>query len=305
MVVLVGKVVAAQLDAELLELLAEGDVVQHIRRQVVGEELLFVIRGAAATRHLNGIAQVPGLPLRVEEDVGVMARDVDELFAVGALLVGLLALVGGDGEDVIARQRDFPVLLDKSRIDVVLNATGIDLGHVLRHPETIRGGHPLDPVLHVTEIATRAQVEFESAFLKTVFHRQIDGATIFRQQIRIAARVPIEVVQRRVAIVVAVAQGETQGFIKWHLIRKSGRREQAHALAIGPVVAGGEVELGTVERLTAHGSVGRHQIAAFLTRVVVAPHLLVVPLQFGFQGPALVELLLQVGDLVQNQGVVL
>lgn len=43
LVVLVGKVVAAQLDAELLELFAEGDMMQHIRGQVVGKELLLVV----------------------------------------------------------------------------------------------------------------------------------------------------------------------------------------------------------------------------------------------------------------------
>ena len=112
---------------------------QHIRRQVVGEKVLFIIRGAAATRHLNGVAQVPGLPLGVEEEIGMVARDVDELFAIGALGVGFLALVGGDGEDVVARQRDLPVFLNKGRVDVVLDAACIDLGHILRHPETIRG----------------------------------------------------------------------------------------------------------------------------------------------------------------------
>ena len=136
LVVLVGEVVAAQLDAEFLELFAESDMMQHIRRQVVGKELLFVIRGAAATRHLNGIAQVPGLPLRVEEHIGMVARDVNQLFAIGALGNGFLALIGGDGEDIVARQRDLPILLDKSRIDMVLYAARINLGHVLRHPES-------------------------------------------------------------------------------------------------------------------------------------------------------------------------
>ena len=56
LVVLVGEVVAAQLDAELLQLLAKGNMMQHIRRKVVGKELLFVVGGAAATRHFYGVA---------------------------------------------------------------------------------------------------------------------------------------------------------------------------------------------------------------------------------------------------------
>ena len=56
LVVFVGEVVAAQLDAELLELLAEGDVMKHIRRKVVGKKLLLAVGGATATRQLNGIA---------------------------------------------------------------------------------------------------------------------------------------------------------------------------------------------------------------------------------------------------------
>ena len=66
-----------------------------------------------------------------------MARDVDELFAIGALLVGFLALISGDGEDIVARQCNLPVVLDKSGIDVVLYAACIYFGHVLRHPKTI------------------------------------------------------------------------------------------------------------------------------------------------------------------------
>ena len=127
LVVLVGKVVAAQLDAELIELFAEGDMMQHIRRQVVGKEFLRIVGSAATARHLDGVAQVPSLPLGIEEEVSVMTRNVDKLLAIGALQEGLLALIGGDGEDIVARQRDFPVLLDKSRIDVVLYAARIDL----------------------------------------------------------------------------------------------------------------------------------------------------------------------------------
>ena len=163
----------------------------------------------------------------------------------------------------------------------------------------------MDPILHVGEIATRAQVELERSFLQAIFHSQVDRTPIFGQKVRVTARIPIEVVQRRIAIVMAVAQGETHGFVERQLIGEGGRRKQAHGLTVGPVVARREVEAGTVERLATKRSIGRHHVTAFQSLIVVAPHLLVVPLQFGLQGPALVEVLLQVSYLVQDQGVIL
>lgn len=56
LVVRVEEVVAAQLDAELLELLAYGDMVQHVGGQVVSEKLLGVVGGAAATCDFYGVA---------------------------------------------------------------------------------------------------------------------------------------------------------------------------------------------------------------------------------------------------------
>jgi len=56
LVVRVEEVVTAQLDAELLELLAYGDMVQHVGGQVVSEELLRVVGSAAAASDFYGVA---------------------------------------------------------------------------------------------------------------------------------------------------------------------------------------------------------------------------------------------------------
>ena len=67
----------------------------------------------------------------------MMTRNINQLLAIGALLMGFLAFVGGDSEDIVARQRDFPIAFDESRINVVFDATSKDLGHIFGHPETV------------------------------------------------------------------------------------------------------------------------------------------------------------------------
>ena len=281
---------------------AEGDVVQHIG--VEREGIRVVVRGAARTRGFHGVADVPLLPLGVEEQVAVMARYVDELLAVDALRHGRLALVGGDSEDVVARQGDLPIPLHEGRTEMVLDATCEDLGHVLRHPIAVETGLPLYPVLHPRGVASYAHVELEGTFLQAVFQGQVDGAAVFGQQVGVAAGVPVEVVQRGVSVVVAVAQGKAQGLVERQLVGERRRGKQTHRLAVGPVVTGGDVEVGALEGIAVDGEVGRHQVTVLQPHIVVAPHLLVVPLQLGFQRPALVKSLVEVGDLVQHQGVV-
>ena len=202
MVIGVEEVVATQLKAESVDLPAEGDVVQHV--WIEREGVLVIVRGATRTRGLHGVADVPILPLCVEKQVPMVTRDIDELLAVDALSHCRLALICRDSVDIVTRQGDLPIPLHESRAEVVFDAAREDLGHVLRLPITVEAGLPLYPVLHPRAIAANAQVEFEGTFLQAVFEGEVDGATVFGQQVGVAAWVPIEVVQRGVPIVVAV-----------------------------------------------------------------------------------------------------
>ena len=67
----------------------------------------------------------------------MMPWDVDELPAHDAVVLGVLALVGGDGEHIIAREAEFPVAVGVMQVEMALNASGEDLRHILRHPETV------------------------------------------------------------------------------------------------------------------------------------------------------------------------
>ena len=146
LVVGVEQIVAAQFEAELVDLLANGDVMQGVWVEDVIH--LIGVGSLAGARHLQGIAYIPGLPLGIEEEVAVVARNIDELLAFDALQLGCLALVGGDSEDVIPRQRDLPIALNKRSTKVVLNASRKDHRHVFGYPITVETRFPLYPVLH-------------------------------------------------------------------------------------------------------------------------------------------------------------
>ena len=193
LVIGVEEVVATQLKTESVDLPAEGDVVQHIG--IEREGVLVIVRGAARTRGLHSVTDIPVLPLGIEKQVTMVARDVDELLAVDALSHCRLALICRDGVDVVARQGDLPIPLHESRAEVVFDATREDLGHVLRLPIAVETGLPLYPILHPRAIAANAQVELEGTFLQAVFEGEVDGATVFGQQVGVAAWVPIEVVK--------------------------------------------------------------------------------------------------------------
>ena len=163
----------------------------------------------------------------------------------------------------------------------------------------------MDPVFHIREIATTTQVELEGALLKTEFQSEVDRPAILWQQVGVTAWIPVEVIERRITVVMAVADGKANSLIERKLIGERRRRKKPHGFAVGPVVTGCKRKVGTVERLAVDGSIGRDDIATFLAFIVVAPHLLVVPLQLGLQSPRLVELLVKVGNLVQNKSMVL
>lgn len=83
LVIGVEQIVASQFDVELPDLPADGDMMQGVGVQ--WERLLVSIRGAAPPCNLKGVAGVPLFPVDIEEEVAVMAWDVNELLATDAL----------------------------------------------------------------------------------------------------------------------------------------------------------------------------------------------------------------------------
>lgn len=125
---------------------------------------------------------------------------------------------------------------------------------------------------------------------------------VFSLQGIVASRIPIQIVQGGIAVVVAIAQSRPKTLRK--TIGQGRRREHSHRLSIHNIVACSHREIGILEWVAFHGGIDRNDVALLCLLIVVGVDALVIPLQLAFQLPFGKDLMLNISNLMQNQGIV-
>ena len=150
---------------------------------------------------------------------------------------------------------------------MVLDAAGEDHSHVLRSPIAVGLRHPLYPVLHLRGVGSRTEFHDPSAFVQVIAHSQVERVAVFGFQGVVASRIPIEVVERGIAVVVAVAHRHADAYRE--MIRDRGRGEYAHRFAVDHVVTRGEAQVSVLEGIALKSGIHGDHVAPFDVLIVV------------------------------------
>ena len=117
-----------------------------------------------------------------------------------------------------------------------LDAVSDDGGDIFRHPISVGRRHPLNPVGNLRIIHSELAFEREIADFHRINQISVDGMTFFRLQIRIAARIPVKVIQTRCSVVMTVSDVEFQAFKIDKTIGNRRCREETGRLPVDQVV---------------------------------------------------------------------
>ena len=74
---------------------------QHISRQLISEKFVVIHACLSLACEFEGVVKIPCLPLHFGEGVGMMFRDVNQLFSIGVVLLCVFAFIGGVTIDII------------------------------------------------------------------------------------------------------------------------------------------------------------------------------------------------------------
>ena len=76
-------------------------MMQHISRQLISKEVVVIHACLSLAREFEGVVKIPCLPFHFSKGVGMMFRDVNQLFSISIVLLRIFALVGGVTIDII------------------------------------------------------------------------------------------------------------------------------------------------------------------------------------------------------------